>query len=261
MNLRRVYAVMLRYFLLYLNGYGRIVDTLYWPLRDIILWGLTSVWIVKSQDAAPQIMISMVASIVLWHITVRATSAVGATVFEELASSNLVNLITTPLTLAEWIIGVMAMSAVIALCALVFGLFVAWALYGVAVLALGWTIFPLMASLLIFGWSLGFLSAACLISWGIKVQAFTFIIAWFAAPFIGIFTPLNLLPGWALTIARGLPLSYVFEALRSLITTGKLPWRDVAISFGLNSVYLIVALATFIYAFEKSRNKGLSRLE
>ena len=45
MNPQRIYGVFLRYFYVMRKGLHHLSDLFYWPLVDILLWGLTSVWI------------------------------------------------------------------------------------------------------------------------------------------------------------------------------------------------------------------------
>jgi ABC-2 type transport system permease protein len=69
------------------------------------------------------------------------------------------------------------------------------------------------------------------------------------------------LPGWAQIVARFLPASYIFEGMRKTIGQAQIPWENLAISFGLNFVYLILSFLVFRSCFRKSQQLGLARLE
>ena len=49
---RRIYAVFLRYFYM-IAGLHQVAELFFWPLVDILLWGLTTVWLQQQQNAAP----------------------------------------------------------------------------------------------------------------------------------------------------------------------------------------------------------------
>ena len=73
--------------------------------------------------------------------------------------------------------------------------------------------------------------------------------------------PVEVLPGWAQVIGRALPMTYVFEGMRKVLRGGPMPMRDLLISFGLNSVYLALSILFFGWMFERSRTKGVGRLD
>ena len=49
-SLRRIGAVFLRYFYT-IAGLHQISDLFFWPLVDIFLWGLTTIWLQQQQHA------------------------------------------------------------------------------------------------------------------------------------------------------------------------------------------------------------------
>jgi ABC-2 type transport system permease protein len=69
------------------------------------------------------------------------------------------------------------------------------------------------------------------------------------------------LPGWARAVAAALPMTYVFEGMRQILRGGPLPYAALWISLGLNALYLALSIAFFGWMFERSRAKGLGRLE
>ena len=81
------------------------------------------------------------------------------------------------------------------------------------------------------------------------------------APFSAVFYPIEILPEWAKTIAWCLPTTYIFQGMRSILATGGFPISYFWISLALNLTYLAASIFLFHWAFEKSRQKGLARLE
>jgi ABC-2 type transport system permease protein len=174
---------------------------------------------------------------------------------------NLINLFSTPLKISEWISGIL----LLCLCKLVitvsFGALAVYVLYSLNVFSVGWAFLPFAASLLIFGWGLGFIASSAIIYWGHQVEAFAWMIGFVFAPFSAVFYPVSILPVWAQAIAWCLPTTYIFEGMRAILTTGTFSFHYFWISMALNAIFLAFALFLFTTMFKKSRAKGLARLE
>ena len=85
--------------------------------------------------------------------------------------------------------------------------------------------------------------------------------AYLFAPFCAVYYPLSSLPIWSQWIAYCLPMTYIFEGMRSILFNHTFSWHMFVISMVLNIVFLAASLVFFKYMFEKSREKGLGRLE
>ena len=173
----------------------------------------------------------------------------------------MVNLFSTPLTFFEWVVGMMALGVVNMLLVFLCSAATAWLLYGVNMFILGLSLIPFIFSLLFSGWFIGFFICGLLIRWGLKAQDFVFTVGWIFAPFSAIYYPVDALPPTVQRISKCLPMTYVFEAMRSMLLTGTLPKDYLLTSFGLDMLYLILSLFFFWSMFELSKEKGLARLE
>ncbi len=120
---------------------------------------------------------------------------------------------------------------------------------------------PFLFSLMMSGWFMGFTASALIIYYGRRVQNLAWMLAYALAPFSAVFYPVSSLPGWAQSVSSGLPMTYIFEGMRQILRGGPLPIRSLAISFGLNVVYLTLSILFFGRMFERSRAKGLGRLD
>lgn len=138
--------------------------------------------------------------------------------------------------------------------------FVVWLLYAFMLTTLGFSLIPIIASLFISGLSIGFFAASLLVYWGVRIEALVYMIGWVFAPFSGIYYSLDVLPHWAQIVARCLPMSYIFDTIRTLIETGRLTGMPLLMSMLLNLFYFGLALCMFKIMFEKSRREGLARL-
>ena len=260
MSISRIQGVFYRYFYDFYRGQHFLADLFFWPFMDILLWGFTSVWIQGHQSIGELPLILMTAMI-FWQITRRGSMDVSVSLLLEFWNRNLVNLFSTPLKIHEWAFGVILLCLCKLLITISFGAAVIYFLYTLNVFTIGWAFLPFTVSLLIFGWVVGFLAASVIIYWGNNAGAFAWMIPFFFAPFSAIFYPVDVLPQWAQIISWLLPTAYIFEGMRSILNSGVFPSHYFWISLILDTVYLSLALFLFKFMFEKSRSKGLARLE
>jgi ABC-2 type transport system permease protein len=258
-SFKRSWAVFLRYFYLFAK-LDQIADLLYWPAIDIVLWGVTMIW-VQTQAGSSNFALMILTALVFWQIVWRGNYEISVNLLQEFWNRNLVNLFSTPLKMIEWIVGVLMLCISKVVIALGFGVVAVYLLYALNVFTLGWAFLPFVAMLMVSGWVIGFLAASVVIYWGQRLQMLAWMTAYLFAPFSAVYYPVTALPGWAQKIAWSLPTTYIFEGMRSILGGASFPWRDFVICFGLNLIYLGLTIALFCWAFEKSRSKGLSRFE
>lgn len=259
-SLKRLWAVFLRYFYMS-TSFDAISDLFFWPAIDIFLWGLTSTWFQSQDPTQAHIALSIMTGLVFWHIIWRGNYEVGFNILQEFWNRNLLNIFTSPLKLSEWMGGVMLLSILKIVVSLAFGSLFVLMLYTLNVFTLGWPFLLFFTSLMISGWFIGFIAGGLVIYTGQRFQMLAWMLAYIFAPFSAVFYPVSSLPAWGQVIARVIPTSYIFEGMRSVLYTHTFSGYNLAMSFLLNGIYLALSMAFFKYMFEKSRAKGLSRLE
>jgi ABC-2 type transport system permease protein len=261
MSFQRILGVFFRYFYVMRNGLQHLSDIFYWPLLDILLWGLTSVWIESHDQSGQNISLILMTGLIFWQISWRGSVDISTSLLQEFWQRNLVNLFSTPLKFGEWILGILLLSLSKLVVTIAFGSLVIYILYTLNVFTVGWAFLPFAASLLIFGWTIGFLASSAIIYWGHSVEMFAWMIGGVFAPFSAVFYPVSILPSWTHPICWSLPTTYIFEGMRFVLNTGLFPVEYFATSIALNAVFLTASIILFKVMFEKSRQKGLSRLE
>lgn len=260
MSMGRIWAVFLRYFYFFAK-LDHLFDLFYWPALDIVLWGVTSVWIQKHQAEIPDIAMAILTGLVFWQIIWRGNHEVSVNLLQEFWNRNLVNLFSTPLKLSEWIAAIMIVGFAKIIISLFFGALLVWLLYTMNIFSLGWAFLPYCISLTLSGWFMGFLSAGIMVYYGQRVQMLAWMTAYVFAPFSAVYYPVSALPVWAQKIAYVLPTTYIFEGMRKLLAEGVFSLPMLMTSYALNIIYLVLSMIFFKYMFEKSRSKGLARLE
>lgn len=260
MNLKRIQGVFFRYFYDFYKGFHFMTDLFYWPFVDILLWGMTTFWI-EQLNHEPLIPIIIMTALILWQITRRGSIDVSVSLLVEFWNRNLVNLFSTPLTIYEWIIGVLLLSLCKLTITIGFGALIVYLLFSLNIFSIGWMFLPFAVSLVMFGWIIGFLGSSLIIYWGHQMEAFIWMIPIAFAPLSAVFYPVDVLPQWAQLLSWIFPTTYIFEGMRSILQIGMFPSHYFWMSLGLNIIYLSLSIILFKTMFEKSRIKGLARLQ
>lgn len=261
MKLRRILGVFFRYLYTMNKGLMQLSDIFYWPLVDILLWGLTSFWIQTNHSSVHNLPLIMMTGLVFWQICWRGSVDISVNLLQEFWQRNLVNFFSTPLKFCEWVTGMILLSMLKLCGSIAFCSLVVYILYALNVFTIGWCFLPFTVSLIIFGWSLGFLASSMIVYWGHKVEFFAWMIGGLFMPFSAVFYPASALPLWGQKVAWCLPTTYIFEGMRSILYTGIFPTHFFWISLALDLVFLSAAISLFRFMFLKSRRKGLARLE
>lgn len=260
MNLSRIKGVFFRYYYALTKGPHQLSDLFYWPLVDILLWGLTSIWI-QSQNKVADLPLLLMTGLIFWQVAWRGSIDISFNLLQEFWQRNLVNLFSTPLKLSEWICGVILLCLCKLVLTVLFGGLMVYLLYSLNVFTVGWAFLPFAALLLMFGWTLGFIASGIIIYWGHQLEMLAWMIGFVFAPFSAVFYPIETLPFWAQKISWCLPTTYVFEGMRAILHGHPFPLSYALYSLGLNCIFLALSICFFYWMFEKSRVKGLGRLE
>ena len=260
LSFSRIRAIFFRYLYAQVKGPQALNDLLYWPLIEILLWGLTSVWI-QSQSVVSNLPLILMTGLIFWQMTWRGSLDLSICLLQEYANRNLINLFSTPLKLSEWCFGVILVSLCKLMVTISFGTIIVYILYSLNVFTIGWAFLPFAALLFLFGLTIGFMTCSILIYWKQQAEALAWMIVFSFAPFSAVFYPASFLPIWAQKISWCLPTTYIFEGMREILHEKEFPMHYFWISLILNIVYLIVSILLFNFMFEKSRKKGLARLE
>lgn len=257
MNTRRIYAIILRHFYNLRRSFDRLSDVFYWPVLDIVIWGLTGVYFVSFSPDSSTYIVSILGAVLLWIIPWRAQNEITINVLSELWDRNLANIFVAPLKFSEWVVALVIVGILKALISLSFASIVAYLLYKVNIFIYGIYLIPLIFLLFLFGWTIGLLVAAIILRFGSRIQTLAWTVPWAAAPFSAIYFPVSILPNWAQSISHILPSSYVYEAARQIIFQHTFNWNYFWISLGLNAVYLTIALILFRISYKKTLMRGL----
>ncbi len=253
----RIYAMVLRYVYLLRRSWPRILELIYWPAVQLILWGFISKFFVEHSSWLAQASGVLMAAVLLWDVLFRAHLGVSLAFFEEMYSRNLGHLFASPLRVTELVGALLAISLLRTLIGIGGAALLAIPLYDFSIFGLGLPLLGFFANLLVMGWSIGLLVAGMVLRYGLGAESFAWVSIFAIAPLSGIYYPVSTLPEWLQPVSWVLPSSYVFEGMRQLmfgqVVRSDLMWQAV----GLNLVYLAAGTGIFLLAFHSARRNGL----
>ncbi len=255
MSFRRIAAVMLRYLYLVRGSLSRVFPLFAWVAIDMVLWGYLTRYL-SGMTSTPFVS-TLLGAVLLWNFFIRVMQGVTMIFFEDVWSRNFLNVFSTPISIGEYIGGMVlssvATSAIglgvmLALAAPVFGF--SWSAYGVLAI-------PFLLVLFIFGIAMGIIGCALVLRWGPAAEWFIWPIPALISPFVGVLYPVKTLPLWMRGVARGLPPSTVFESLRSLVLGNPVDFTPLIWGTGLALLYLLGACWIFREVFRRAMRTGL----
>ncbi len=251
---RRVYGILLRHFYLLKHSLSRWIDLLYWPTIDLLLWGFVSLSIQGKEDGF--LVYHFLGGLILWNILIRAQQGLAVGFLEDVWARNLLHLFASPLTLLDYLTGLIIFS--------IFRAFMASFLMGVLAVLIfhfnffqqGIYFFQYTFGLLIFAWSIGLITIALILYFGQEAEIFAWALALLFLPFSAVFYPVSVLPPLFQKIAYFVPTSYVFEGMRSLLL-GNLPTLQSLLKiYVLDLAYIFFSILIFLYFFKTAKVKG-----
>lgn len=260
MAIHRIYAVLLRYFYDFSRQGDRLVDVFYWPTIDLLLWGLTSLFIKSFAPELPQIILIIVSGIIFWLFVWRAQSDMSVSLLEDLWNKNLINMFVSPLKFSEWLASFIILGILKIILSFFFAAALAYILYEVNIFYFGFYLIPFALLLMMTGWWVGMFVNSLIMRYGSRIQTLAWSMVMVISPFSAIYYPLSILPDWLQKIAAFVPTSYIFEGAREVINQGTLDPRKLLYSFILNLIYISLGLIFLKKSFKKMLNRGLINL-
>ena len=260
MQLSRVLAISYRSFTTNRRDANNISNMIYFPIIDILMLGFVGAW---AQGGVGQgsFMTSVLAGVVAWSTVFRASTDITIGFLQEMWDSHLINLCATPLTIGEITAGYMLTSTL--QCAIIFcySSFLVWLFYGIPIFTAGIGLIPLLMLCILCGWFIGLLSSCVVLYYGRNTQTCGWSTPWLFATISGAYSPVSLFPPWLQKISAWLPTTYAFQGMRDLVTNHVLSMQNLLFGFGLAVAYFALAFVLVSYIFERSKDKGLARLE
>ena len=256
MKLHRMLALSMRHLYLIKGSFPRILDLIYWPTIQIILWGFISQFFPMYSDYYNNTIGVILSCPILYDFLFLSRISFNMLFLEEIWSRNFTNLFIAPLKISEIITALTSTALIRTLIGIIPAIILMSPLFGVSLLEMGPPLFLLFISLYLFGTTLGLLVTSGLLRFGPAFENTAWSSLFLLAPLGCVYYPLSILPDCLQILAKSLPLVYIFEEARSILVNNIVNYQNISTALALNLFYFIFAIIIFYLAFYGARKKG-----
>jgi ABC-2 type transport system permease protein len=254
---QRIWALILRYWYILVGSWPRLIEFIYWPIIQVLLWGYISQYLVQSGSFFQNVVGMLLSAVLLWDILLRSQVGLSISFLEEIWSRNIGNLLISPVRKWEWATALMLNSFLRALIAFIPAALIAIPLYYYNIFTMGLPLMAFFFHMLVMGWSTGFLVNALILRFGQGVQSLAWLAIYIIAPISAIYYPVDVLPKSVQVISYLLPTTYVFEGMRQVIAGDGFNMDYFIKAFWLNGVLFAFSLFVFFRVIQQARNRGV----
>jgi ABC-2 type transport system permease protein len=255
-SFNRIYALVLRHIYLWRSSVMRLVDSIYWPAVQMVMWGFMTQYLLPQASFVAQAAGVLLSGLLLWEVVVRGNLSLSIAFLEEIWSRNLGHLFVSPIRSWELAAGIIIASLLRTLLGMIPVSLLAWAFFGYSIYTLGLPLLAFFVILQMFSWSIGLAMSGLVMRVGQSAESFAWAAVFVLMPVSGVYYPISVLPNWLQVVAWGLPPAYVFEGMRSIMLEKTVHWDMLAVAFGLSAVYLVIGFQVFQWFFRSSRRAG-----
>jgi ABC-2 type transport system permease protein len=254
---RRTFAIALRQVYLVRGSISRLLPLFVWVAVDIVLWGFITRYL--NSVAAPgfNFVPVLLGAVLMWDFFTRVMQGVTMAFFEDVWSRNFLNIFASPLSIPEYLAGLVLSSIATSSIGLTVMLALSTVVFGLSLLAFGALLAAFALVLFIFGIALGIVGCAIVLRLGPSAEWFVWPIPGLVSPFAGVFYPVSTLPAWMQAVSRMLPPSYVFEGMRAIVMGGRASPSSLAVGGALAVLYLLAACTLFARVYKHAVRTGL----
>ena len=255
-SLRRIAALVLRHVYLLRGSWPRVLELMYWPTVQMVLWGFITLFLTEHSSWVAQAAGVLISAVLLWDVLFRGQLGVALVFMEEMWSRNLGNLFVSPLRPFELVIALLMMSLVRTLIGVGGAALIAIPLFHFSIFDLGLPLLAFFANLIVMGWAIGLLVSGIVLRYGLGAESMAWIAIFAVQPISGVYYPIEVLPDWLQAVAHVLPSSHVFEGMRAVLFEQRVRTDLLFNAVALNAVYLSIGVASFLAFFRIARTRG-----
>jgi ABC-2 type transport system permease protein len=227
MRTRHVAAIMLRQYYLLRGSLSRLVPLFAWVGIDIILWGFIARYLNSFGATGLNFVPLLLGAVLLWDFFTRVMQGVTIAFFEDVWARNFLNIFASPLSIGEYLAGLVITTIATSSLGLLVMLVLATTIFGLSFLSYGAMFIPFLLVLLFCGIALGIFCSAIVLRLGPSSE-------WFV---------------W--------PIPALIEGMRSIISRGATDYTGLLLGGALTLLYLFLAALFFRRVFRQAVKSGL----
>ncbi len=226
------------------------IPVFFFPVFELFLFGYLNK---ETHNTGLMVNFFLVGAL-LWVIIYRTQQEVTNGLVEEIYSKNLKNILSTRISLSQYMLVLILVSFIKLFVTFTVYVISSKAFFNFSFLSLPQFTPLIFANFMLFGSTLGVLSAGLILRYGIKIQFLSWMTSMILYPFMAIYYSVSVM-NWPFNIiAELLPTSYLSNYLRNPIYSGV---QNIAIGVFLNIFYAIVAWSSLRMLFKSALRKGV----
>lgn len=255
-SLTRIGAMVARYMYLLRSSWPRLLDLVYWPAVQMLMWGFLQLYISQNAGFFARAGGTFIGALLLWDILFRGQLGFSISFLEEMWSRNLANLMISPLRPVEFVIALMVMSVVRLAIGIVPVTLLAIAFFGFNLFSLGLALAAFFVNLMLTSWAVGIFVSGLVLRNGLGAENMAWTIMFIFLPLTCVYYPVTVLPPWLQHISWLLPPTYVFEGMRALMIDHVFRLDLMLQGLALNVVWFAAGVAGFLALLKSARTSG-----
>ena len=253
---RRIGAMVLRYWYLLRSSWPRILELIYWPAVQMLMWGFLQLYIANNAGFFARAGGTFIGAVLLWDILFRGQLGFSISFLEEMWARNMGNLMISPLRPIEFIVALMIMSIVRLAIGMVPVTILAITFFDFNIYSLGLVLAAFFLNLILTSWSIGIFVSGIVLRNGLGAESMAWTIMFLLLPLTCVYYPVTTLPGWLQIVAWALPPTYVFEGMRAVLIDHVFRVDLMLPALLLNAVYFVAATGAFFALLQSARRNG-----
>jgi ABC-2 type transport system permease protein len=255
-SLNRIWALVLRHINLWRSSVMRLVDSIYWPAVQMVMWGFLTEFLASQTSYVAQAFGVLLSGILLWEVVVRGNLSLSIAFLEEMWSRNLGHLFVSPIRSWEMATAIVIVALLRTLLGMIPVSLMAWLFFGYNIYSLGLPLVAFFFILQMFSWSIGLAMSGMIMRVGQSAESFAWAAIFILLPISGVYYPVDVLPGWLQIAAKAVPASYIFEGMREILLGRVVRWELLLTAFLLSVAYLVIGFQVFLWFYRSSRRAG-----
>lgn len=257
MKSNRIKAIVVRHAYEVRRNATHITNMIYWPVMNIVVWGFFTIYLGHGNHLRQNVINALLGAVILWGLFNGFQRDMAVGFLDELWSRNLANLFASPLTVSEYITGLIAVNVLKAMIGMAVECLIAGLCYQFNIFPRLLGFVPFILNLMLFAVALGIVVTGLIFRYTTKFQVLAWGFAGLLMPVSCVFYPLRSLPGFLRSIAWTLPTTHSFEGMRQAIAGGGFSLFHFNWGLALNFAYFAFAALFFQWMFQSARSRGL----
>ncbi len=253
---QRIGAMVLRHWYLLRSSWPRLLELIYWPAVQMVMWGFLQIGVAAKPGALATTVSTFLAAFLLWDILFRGQLGYTMSFLEEMWSRNMPNLMISPLRPVEFVIALMVMSIVRLAVGLVPVTIMAMIFFGYNFWGLGFALAAFFANLLLTSWAVGMFCSGLVLRNGLGAEGLAWSLMFILLPLACVYYPVSTLPDWLQPVAWALPPTAVFEGMRALVIEQTFRLDLMLWALGLNFLWITAGAVSLAWLLGEARKAG-----